>query len=87
MLFYAMDPETGRIDMDLIISGRSSAQREALRVLKDKILVLVRSKSMKIQKLLENIGETYSNIEEALKELESEEVVTVDWTGRCSRKR
>ncbi|RKP18631.1 MCM-domain-containing protein [Rozella allomycis CSF55] len=55
LLHYAIDPSTGRIDMDLITTGRSSASRDLLEKLRSAIISNLSSKQIKFDQLLSDL--------------------------------
>jgi DNA replication licensing factor MCM4 len=77
LLMYAIDPLTGKIDLDLIISGRSSRRKKLLDDLKKELLKLVKGK-MRIESIVEQTGVDERTIRSAVSELENEELVFYD---------
>jgi DNA replication licensing factor MCM4 len=88
---YAMDPLTGEIDMDLVSTGTSAAQRQRQAELKDQVLSVLGSDSdagpvyfSDIQKRLideyqRGVGE--NELFGAVKSLEDEQRVKIDGVG------
>jgi DNA replication licensing factor MCM4 len=77
LLMYAIDPLTGKIDMDLVISGRSSAKRRMVDDLKKEILKILRDQ-MSLEDVVQQTGSDERIVREALNELESEEIIFYD---------
>ncbi|CAN6646053.1 DNA replication licensing factor Mcm4p [Trichomonascus vanleenenianus] len=90
---YAMDPQTGRIDMDLVQTGTSSAQRQLRSGLKKHLLGLLDAtvsggaSEMRYDDLAKRVNETsperFENLEigEAVRSLEQEGQISVTGTG------
>lgn len=74
LLLYAMDPKTGRIDIDMVISGRSALVTKQIDDIKTSIMRLLRSKSS-YKDLMEKINCDDKIFNEAVKELENEELI------------
>lgn len=86
ILSFALDPNTGKIDMDLIATGRSSATRTLVNEIREHILgVLAKSKFITLTSLLEVFrpkpGFTDNLLKEALSMLVSDADVAVEGTG------
>lgn len=77
LLMYAIDPITGKIDMDLVISGKSSHKKKLMEDLKHEIMKLVRQ-PIRFVDLLEKTGASEKSLKEAICMLENEEVVFYD---------
>ncbi|KAF7699474.1 DNA replication licensing factor MCM4 [Cucumispora dikerogammari] len=78
MLLYAIDPETGRIDMDLILTGKSSSKRDAIKRAKELIISKL-NKRIEIEELINKHVESgllKDIVKEALAELESEGLIS-----------
>ena len=85
LLMYAIDPVTGKIDMDMIISGVSASKQKLLEVLKDSVIKILKKKKMDILGL---INETKSNEKlmiECLKDLENEDLICKNSNGEYER--
>lgn len=82
MLLYAIDPKSGRIDLDLVLTGISKSEREFIIKVKDQILENLRNNKIykNMQKLKEKILENAEEniFKKAVDELVNEEVVFVD---------
>lgn len=84
MLMFALDPLTGKIDMDLIMTGQSSYLRNLIEEVKKFVIEEMNkntSKSIPATSMVQTIRNTFKNIKEdliksALKDLLDE--------GRCS---
>jgi DNA replication licensing factor MCM4 len=50
---YAIDPSTGRIDMDLVNTGKGSSWREKMRELKRQLKILIQESGKKLLDLSE----------------------------------
>ncbi|KAI5148257.1 DNA replication licensing factor MCM4 [Enteropsectra breve] len=74
MLLYALDPKTGRIDVNMIFTGRSVSHTKLVDDLKAHVLRLVKKKMLFID-LQEKTGAEERLLKEALDELENEDVV------------
>lgn len=74
LLLYALDPRTGRIDFNMIMTGRSAARTKLIEDLKRAILGIVK-KRCSYDELLEKTGADDKLMQEALNELDLEEVV------------
>lgn len=74
MLLYAVDPRTGRIDINMINTGRSTASTKLLEDLKAAVLRLLKKKST-ADELASNTGADSKLLAEALAELELEEAI------------
>lgn len=80
MLLYAIDPETGRIDMDLILSGKSSSKRDAIKRTKELILNKL-NKKMNLEELINKqieSGLLKEVIKESIEELENEGLIIIE---------
>ncbi|WUR05094.1 DNA replication licensing factor MCM4 [Vairimorpha necatrix] len=81
LLMYAIDPITGKIDMDMIISGHSASKQKLLADLRDCVVKLLKKKKYDFLGL---INETRSNekmMQECLRDLENEEIICKNSTG------
>ncbi|KAG0418563.1 DNA replication licensing factor MCM4, partial [Dictyocoela roeselum] len=77
LLMYAVDPQTGRIDMDLVMTGRSRRRIEKIESMKNEILKSINKKT-NYQELLNSLD---SEGREALKELVDDDSVIVNRDG------
>lgn len=77
LLLYAVDPRTGKIDIDLVISGKSALETKTIDSIKESIIKMIKRKS-KFSDLFEKIGCEERIFHEAIKELEMEEVIFYD---------
>ncbi|ELQ73848.1 DNA replication licensing factor, MCM4 component [Trachipleistophora hominis] len=79
MLMYAIDPLTGKLDIDLVMAGRSAGQRKMLEELKKRIQnVLKKRKRCKMAELATETGESERSVKEAVDELCDEEMVVLE---------
>lgn len=74
LLMYALDPRTGKIDVDMIITGKSASKTKLLEDLKTAILKLLRKK-MTISELVEKTNADEKMLREAISDLEIEEQI------------
>lgn len=74
LLLYAVDPRTGKIDIDMVISGRSASEVKHIEDVKETLLKIVK-KRMGYSEVLERIGCEEKVLAEAVKELELEESI------------
>ncbi|CAG8550052.1 12113_t:CDS:2, partial [Racocetra fulgida] len=90
----AWDPETGRIDMDLITTGHGSHERRVLEAMRDafaKMLLEMSSKSISLKKALEDFKAQSDEpiydkqFESILRTLEHDGVIKVTGTSRSDR--
>lgn len=77
LLLYAVDPRTGKIDVSMIITGRSAAKTRLLQDLKSSIVKLIRTK-MSFADVLNKTGSEEKLLKEALNELENEDLIYFD---------
>jgi DNA replication licensing factor MCM4 len=84
LLMYAIDPVTGKIDMDMVISGVSASKAKLIDDLKQEIHKLLRKKS-NLEEIIANTKANDKLIKEALHELENEELITKDINGMYER--
>lgn len=77
LLMYAIDPLTGKIDMDIVMSGKSTYRKKLLDNLKNSILKLARE-PIKLSGLLESTGVDERTLREAINALEAEESIFYD---------
>lgn len=79
MLMYAIDPLTGKLDIDLVMAGRSAGQRKAMEELKKQIQSIVKKKKRcTMAELIVEAGEGERAVKEAVDELCDEEVVFLE---------
>ncbi|ELA47530.1 hypothetical protein VCUG_00961 [Vavraia culicis subsp. floridensis] len=79
MLMYAIDPLTGKLDIDLVMAGRSAGQRKAMEELKKRIQGIVKKKKRcTMAELIVETGEGERAVKEAVDELCDEEVVFLE---------
>ncbi|CAG8645429.1 13554_t:CDS:10 [Cetraspora pellucida] len=90
----AWDPETGRIDMDLITTGHGSYERRVLEAMRDafaKMLLEMSSKSISLKKALENFRAQSDEpihdkqFENILRTLEYDGAIKVTGSSRSDR--
>lgn len=85
---YATDPITGRIDMDLVQTGRSRTEREMFEHIKEKILQLLESQPhIPIEELIDKVieaglTENRVAVRSSLDELDVAGAVHISQTGR-----
>lgn len=77
LLLYALDPKTGRIDMDMIITGRSAAEGKHIDLVCESILKIVKKK-MEYGELLNVLSVDERILSEALRELDKDEIILYD---------
>ncbi|WEL38097.1 minichromosome maintenance P-loop domain-containing protein [Encephalitozoon hellem] len=68
LLMYAIDPSTGKVDMDMVITGRSTSRNKMLESLKDAILLMVKDK-VEVSEIVKRTGADEKMVQEALEEL------------------
>jgi DNA replication licensing factor MCM4 len=87
LLMYAVDPATGKIDMDMVISGRSASRNKLLEDLKAAVLSLA-TKRMQVSEVVKATGADERLVREAINELCLEEKMFVSADGdHCERMR
>lgn len=74
---YAIDPRTGKIDIDLVISGKSALEAKAIESVKDSLFKIVK-KSISFSDALSKLGCEERILNEALREFELEDVLFYD---------
>ncbi|ORD99514.1 MCM4 [Hepatospora eriocheir] len=74
LLLYAVDPKTGKIDMDMVITGQTHSSIKLLEDLKKTILKTIKNQ-ISLSDLLENLKVDENKLNEALTELENEELI------------
>lgn len=74
LLLYALDPRTGKIDIDMVISGRSALVTKQVEDIKESIIKYLKNKTT-YKDLYEKINCDEKIFHEAIKELENEEFV------------
>ncbi|TBU08799.1 DNA replication licensing factor Mcm3, partial [Hamiltosporidium tvaerminnensis] len=77
MLLYAIDPISGKIDMDVVISGRSRSWRESVDRVKKEILGVVKDRCC-IGEVVRVLGGEERLVVEGVRELDNEEVLFYD---------
>lgn len=77
LLLYAVDPHTGRIDINMIVSGKTYIHNKLIEDLRIIILKNIK-KSISLDALLNKTGAEEKLLVEALDELEREEVLFFD---------
>ncbi|CAD25144.1 DNA REPLICATION LICENSING FACTOR OF THE MCM FAMILY (MCM4) [Encephalitozoon cuniculi GB-M1] len=82
LLMYAIDPSTGKVDMDMIITGRSTFKNRMLENLKDAILLMVKGKA-EVSDVVKNTGAEEKMVLEALEELVLEGKMIASVQGSC----
>lgn len=76
MLMYAIDPLTGKLDIDLVMAGRSKEQRIFMNNLNKRIInCFKKNKKYKISALLDELHESEKFVKEIIDDLVDEEVV------------
>lgn len=85
LLMYAIDPSTGKVDMDMIITGRSSSRTRLLENLKEAILLTV-TRRMHVSEVVRSTGADERLVWEALEELAVEERMLVSERDDCCEK-
>lgn len=80
LLLYAVDPRTGRIDINMINTGRTSAQNKLLEDLKIEIMKIIKTK-ISFEELLKKTSADGKLLYEALNELETEDFIFFDKTN------
>lgn len=83
LLLYAVDPRTGRIDVSMIFTGRSTARTRLLEDLKKAVLRTLKGKKTTVAELVEKTGAEEKLMREALGELDLEEAVYYDKQSGC----
>lgn len=77
LLLYALDPRTGRVDIDMVITGKSASEGKQIDSVCESIRKLVKRK-ISYSELLEMLGVEERILSEALRELDNEEVIVYD---------
>lgn len=77
LLLYALDPRTGRIDMDMIITGKSALEGKCIDDVRESVMKIVKKK-MSYSDLLAALNVEERILSEALKELDDEEAIVYD---------
>lgn len=80
LLLYALDPKTGRIDIDMVVTGMSASESKHIDMVCESIQKLVKKK-MSYGDLLAALGVEERILSEALRELDENEVVVYDKTN------
>jgi DNA replication licensing factor MCM4 len=80
LLMYAIDPATGKVDMDMVISGRSASRNRLLEDLKAVMLSML-TKRMLVSEIIKATGTDERLAREAINELCIEERVFVSADG------
>ncbi|EPR79848.1 DNA replication licensing factor MCM4 component [Spraguea lophii 42_110] len=80
LLHYAIDPITGKIDMDMIISGKSKSRRDRVDKIKTEIIEMLKNNKNKIRKeqLIQKLQNERYIVDEGLNGLEEEGIIYVD---------
>lgn len=88
---YAMDPATGKIDMDLVQTGQSKAQRDQLELFTSQILQLLENvQSLRFEELVRKVHDlnpdnvSHEEIAAAIRMLSQEGLIVIQ--GGASRK-
>ncbi len=74
LLLYAIDPVTGKIDMDMVITGQSARKMKLLDDLRKEIMKNIR-KSVSFVDLQSKLGVDDKMLRDALADLENEELI------------
>lgn len=78
MLIYAIDPKTGKIDMEMITTGKSSYKKRMIKEISQKIREKVKHK-IKISELFELLkGHEEKIIMDCVKEMENEDEIFIE---------
>ncbi|XP_077301402.1 uncharacterized protein LOC143921976 [Arctopsyche grandis] len=77
LLLYALDPRTGKVDIDMVITGRSAADVRDIDNIRERILKIVK-KRINYSELLAQVQVDERLFSEALKELDNEEIIVYD---------
>ena len=77
LLLYALDPRTGKVDIDMIITGKSAADVKCIDDIRERILKIVKKRSTYADHLSQLQVEERI-LSEALKELDDEETIVYD---------
>lgn len=77
LLLYALDPKTGRVDIDMVITGKSASEGKHIDMVCESILKTVRKKTSYAE-LLAALGVEERILSEALRELDNDEAVVYD---------
>lgn len=85
LLMYAIDPITGKIDMDMIISGVAASKQKLIEDLKSTIIKLLRKKKHSFESILEETKSNEKMVKECLDEMEYEEMICRDENGEYER--
>ncbi|ADM11108.1 DNA replication licensing factor Mcm4 [Encephalitozoon intestinalis ATCC 50506] len=82
LLMYAIDPSTGKVDMDMIITGRSTFRNKMLESLKDAILLMMRDR-IEVSEIVRKTGANEKMVKEALEELAQEDKIMTSGHESC----
>ncbi|KAK6089418.1 hypothetical protein P3W45_001555 [Vairimorpha bombi] len=85
LFMYAIDPITGKIDMDMIISGISASKQKLIEDLKEVINKLLRKKKCDFNYLLTETKSNEKMLYECLKDMENEDIIVKNSTGEYER--
>lgn len=85
LLMYAIDPSTGKVDMDMITTGRSASKNKLLENLKDAIMLMM-SKRVSVAEIVKHTCADERLVREALHELEVEEKIVISPRDDCCEK-
>ncbi|KAM0681774.1 MCM DNA helicase complex subunit [Glugoides intestinalis] len=77
LLLYALDPRTGKIDIDMIITGKSASEGKYIDDVRESVLKHVKRKT-NYSDLLVALGVEERALSEALRELDEEEMIIYD---------
>ena len=77
LLLYALDPRTGKVDIDMVITGKSAADVKCIDDIRERILKIVKRKT-NYSDLLAQLQVEERILSEALKELDNEEIIIYD---------
>lgn len=77
LLLYALDPRTGKIDIDMIITGKSASEGKYIDDVRESVLKHVKRKT-NYSDLLAALGVEERALSEALRELDEEEMIIYD---------
>lgn len=80
LLMYAIDPSTGKVDMDMIITGRSTFKSKLLESLKEAILLMIKEK-VEVGEVVKSTGADEKMVREALEELVAEDKIIASTRG------
>ncbi|TBU16925.1 DNA replication licensing factor [Ordospora colligata] len=85
LLMYAIDPSTGKIDMDMVMTGRSVSRGKMMESLKDAILLMAGDKAT-IAEVVKHTRADEKMVREALDELVLEDKIVLSVNGDCYEK-